>query len=105
MATQKTVGRDYPLSPTPEPMRTDNTSVSKVTPNVKKLSLIPKATEDSTSYYGNKEYISKLKGMTADTKPEMDARFKESDKAKEDRWRQKNKGQSGYDENGFPFKK
>jgi flagellar biosynthesis/type III secretory pathway protein FliH len=38
MATQqKKTGRDYPLSPTPEPMRTDNTAVSKVKPNVKEL--------------------------------------------------------------------
>ena len=38
MATQqKKIGRDYPLSPTPEPMPTDNTSVSKVIPSFKNL--------------------------------------------------------------------
>jgi hypothetical protein len=40
MATQpkpKSKGRDYPLSPTPEPMRTDNTSVSKAKPIVGEL--------------------------------------------------------------------
>lgn len=34
MATQqKKIGRDYPLSPTPEPMPTDNTSVSTRNPS------------------------------------------------------------------------
>lgn len=38
MATQKkSKGRDYPLSPTPEPMRTDNTSVSKAKPVIKTM--------------------------------------------------------------------
>lgn len=82
MATQKkSIGRDYPLAPTPQP------------------------TQDSTAYYANKEYVSNLKALTAQTKPQMDFYFKEADKAKEDRLRQKNKGQSGYDKNGFPIKK
>lgn len=59
---------------------------------------------DSTGYYGAKEYISKLKAMNAGNKPEMDRYFKESEKAKQDRYRQKLKGKPGYDKNGFLIK-
>ena len=51
MATQqKKTGRDYPLSPTPEPMRTDNTSVNKV--NYKNEKIYPTASFEykNTSY-------------------------------------------------------
>ena len=65
---------------------------------------IIKPTADSTSYYGNKEYISKLKGLTANTKPEMDKQFAIMEKAKQDRYRQSKKGKPGYDKNGFPIK-
>lgn len=59
---------------------------------------------DSTAYYARKEYVSKLKALTAQTKPEMDMYFKESDQAKQDKNRQKLKGKEGYDKNGFPKK-
>jgi hypothetical protein len=65
-------------------------------------SLSPKPTADSTFYYGDKEYIAKLKGLTAQSKPEMDKQFNISDKAKQDRYRQSKKGKPGYDKNGFP---
>jgi hypothetical protein len=81
------MNRDYPLAESPNPGK-------------KK----PIATKDSSAYYGNKEYVSKLKAMTSNTKPEMDMYFKESDKAKQDRYRQKLKGKPGYDSNGFPIK-
>ena len=75
-------------------------------PQPKKGSLkIVKPTADSTFYYANKEYISKLKGLTATTKPEMDKQFELMKKAKIDRYRQSNKGKAGYDKNGFPLKK
>lgn len=83
MATsKKQTSRDFPLSatPTPQPMG------------------------DSTFYYANKEYISKLKALTAQTKPEMDRNFKEMDKAREDRYRQSLKNKPGYDAMGFPKK-
>lgn len=62
-------------------------------------------TKDSTAYYGNKEYISGLKAMTATNKPEMDRQFNERDKAKLDRLRQSKKGKPGFDKNGYPVKK
>ena len=68
-------------------------------------SKVVKPTADSTAYYANKEYISKLKGLTATTKPEMDKQFALMNKAKIDRYRQSNKGKAGYDKNGFPIKK
>ena len=50
MATQqKKTGRDYPLSPTPEPMPTDNTSVSKV--NYKKEDIYPTASFGYKHHY------------------------------------------------------
>jgi len=78
MPEKKKTGRDFPLSPTP--------------------------TTDSSNYYGNKEYVAKLKGLTSTTKPAMDAYFKEADKAKQDKYRQKLKGKPGYDAMGFPKK-
>tara|TARA_R110000868_G_scaffold173133_2_gene409161 strand:+ start:815 stop:1174 length:360 start_codon:yes stop_codon:yes gene_type:complete len=74
MATQqKKTGRDYPLSPTPEPMRTDNTSVSKV--NYKKEDIYPTASfgykHDNVDNYTKKDsadyregYKSALKTVT-----------------------------------------
>lgn len=59
---------------------------------------------DSTAYYAQKEYVSKLKALAAQTKPEMDMYFKEADQAKQDRYRQNLKGKKGYDKNGFPIK-
>jgi len=64
-----------------------------------------KPTADSTFYYGDLEYKSKLRGLNANTKPEMDKQFALMDKAKQDRYRQKFKGKPGYDKNGFPIKK
>jgi hypothetical protein len=64
-----------------------------------------KPTADSTFYYADKEYISKLKGSTANTKPEMDKQFAIMEKAKQDRYRQSKKGKPGYDKNGFPITK
>jgi hypothetical protein len=80
------MNRDYPLAETPNPRK-----------NVK-------PTADSSDYYGTKEYISKLKALGSNTKPQMDMYFKESEKAKQDRYRQKLKGKPGYDSNGFPKK-
>jgi hypothetical protein len=65
-------------------------------------SLASKPTADSTFYYGNKEYVSELKALTANNKPEMDKQFRERDKAKLDKLRQSKKGKPGYDKNGFP---
>ncbi len=65
-------------------------------------SITSKPTADSTFYYADKEYIAKLKGLTAQSKPEMDKQFNISDKAKQDRYRQSKKGKPGYDKNGFP---
>lgn len=58
MATQqKKTGRDYPLSPTPEPMAADNTSVSKV--NYKKEEIYPTASfgykHDKVDNYSKKD--------------------------------------------------
>jgi hypothetical protein len=78
MPEKKKTGRDFPLAPTP--------------------------TTDSSMYYGNKEYVSKLKALTSTTKPAMDAYFKESDKAKQDKYRQSRKGKPGYDAMGFSKK-
>jgi hypothetical protein len=81
---------------------------------VKKKTMVKKAlpkaqkgisTADSTFYYGDLEYKSKLRGLNANTKPEMDKQFALMDKAKQDRYRQKFKGKPGYDKNGFPIKK
>lgn len=77
-----------------------NRAIDRLTGNT---TIVP--TADSTAYYGNIEYISKLKGLTATTKPEMDKQFKLMKKAKIDRYRQSNKGKAGYDKNGFPIKK
>ena len=75
-------------------------------PQPKKGSLkIVKPTADSTFYYGDLEYKSKLRGLNAKTKPEMDKQFALMDKAKQDRYRQSRKGKPGYDKNGFPLKK
>jgi len=75
-------------------------------PQPKKGSLkIVKPTADSTFYYGDLEYKSKLRGLNANTKPEMDKQFALMDKAKQDRYRQSRKGKPGYDKNGFPLKK
>lgn len=76
----KEKNRDYPLSKTPTP------------------------TQDSSAYYGNKEYVSKLKALTSNTRPEAVMYFKESKQAKQDRYRQKLKGKPGYDSMGFPKK-
>ena len=62
-------------------------------------------TADSTFYYADKEYKAKLKGLTANTKPEMDKQFAIMEKAKQDRYRQSKKGKPGYDKNGFPIQK
>ena len=70
-----------------------------------KTTIRPGATTDSTSYYGNKAYISNLKALTSYNKPAMDFYFKESDQATKDKNRQKRKGKPGYDANGFPKKK
>lgn len=64
-----------------------------------------KPTADSTFFYGNKEYIAKLKGLTAKSKPEMDKQFKIQDQANADRRRQSLKGKPGYDKNGYPATK
>ena len=64
-----------------------------------------KPTADSTFFYGNKEYIAKLKGLTAKSKPEMDKQFKIQDQANADRRRQTLKGKPGYDKNGYPITK
>jgi len=65
-------------------------------------SIATKPTADSTFYYGNKAYVSELKALTANNKPEMDKQFRERDKAELDRLRQSKKGKPGYDKNGFP---
>jgi len=64
-----------------------------------------KPTQDSTYYYAKKEYTSKLKGLTANTKPEMEKQFAIMEKAKQDRYRQSKKGKAGYDKSGFPITK
>lgn len=64
-----------------------------------------KPTADSTAYYGDLEYKSKLKALTANTKPEMDKQFALMNNAKQDKYRQSKKGKPGYDKNGFPIKK
>jgi hypothetical protein len=63
------------------------------------------STADSTHYYADKEYKAKLRGLTANTKSEMDKQFAIMTKAKQDRYRQTKKGKPGYDKNGFPIKK
>jgi len=80
-------------------------STLKTGGTIKKAQGGVKATKDSTSYYGNKAYISNLKALTSYTKPGMDMYFKESDQATKDKNRQKYKGKPGYDANGFPKKK
>jgi len=103
MPEKKKTGRDFPLAPTSMPQAIDNTSVKKRIPPTYEVTK-KEPTQDSSAYYGSKEYISKLEGMTAYTKPEMDRKFKESEKAQQDRYRQKLKGKVGYDENGFKKK-
>lgn len=61
-------------------------------------------TSDSTSYYGRKAYVASLKYALADGR-DMNKYAKEQDQANADKLRQKNKGKSGYDANGFPIKK
>ena len=80
------------------------TMVKKALPKAQ-VGKIVKPTADSTFYYGDLEYKSKLRGLNANTKPEMDKQFALMDKAKQDRYRQKFKGKPGYDKNGFPIKK
>ena len=100
---KKSKGRDYPLSETPNFNKVDNTYVSKTIPRTYEVTK-KEPTQDSSAYYGNKEYLSKLEGMNTYTKPGRDAKYKESEKAKQDRWRQALKGKAGYDENGFKKK-
>jgi hypothetical protein len=64
-----------------------------------------KATADSTNYYQNKAYESSLKYQTAPNKPEMRVQEAAQKKANENAARQKNKGKSGYDANGYPLKR
>lgn len=87
MATQKkSIGRDYPLAPTPQPP------------------------QDSTAYYKNQEksFRQSAKLYKGDTEvSKFNKKFFEN-KANEavgDQLRQSHKGQPGYDKNGFPIKK
>jgi hypothetical protein len=77
------------------------------TPVSKKLSAPKnqKATSDSTSYYKTKAYESGLKYQLAPSLPEMRMHEAAQKKANENAARQKNKGKSGYDANGYSLKR
>ena len=63
-----------------------------------------KATPDSTRFFGEKAYKAGLKYALASGLPAMRVFAKEQDKATSDMQRQKLKGKSGYDKNGYPLK-
>jgi hypothetical protein len=72
---------------------------------IKKAQDGTKATKDSTGYYANKSKVLELKGATSNNLSQINKYFNASDKAKKNQARQKLKGKSGYDANGFPKKK
>jgi len=72
---------------------------------IKKAQTGTRASADSTSYYGDKAYKSRLKYMLASGLPAMRKYQAEEEQAKKDMKRQANKGKSGYDKDGFPIKK
>lgn len=64
-----------------------------------------RATSDSTSYFQKKAYEAGLRYQLAPSLPEMKVQEAAQKRANQDAARQKNKGKSGYDSNGYPLKR